>query len=472
MTSHRHRLTRHRLTRRRLTLRAAIALALVGSTIAVSVIVTGVVVFTASRIVFESRQQGLLDEFSTTADALFTSISTASPEETWKYYAEILPGETVIIDLDSGRSAGELRPDQVPDALDLDGPRSPGELTSLRTTLDGREVFFVSVVRDDLAQDPGARLAVVTAYSMEPQQIQVRELVVSGILLSAGVVVVVVLLERLLGGALTRPLRRLVDTAHAVGSGEGPPAWTPSFDDVDRVAEALHLSSDRLSATIAQLQRREAESRQLVSDVAHELRTPLTSMLAVDELLDEDEQTTPEERAVAAAVVRTGTRRLHTLTEHLLELSRLDAGVARVNRTTVVLAELLTDVVDATGVDVAEREVAPRLRIRTDPSRLHTVVANLLTNAARHGSPPVTLRVHEEGEAVHIDVSDGGGGVAPADAERVFDRFVTSDRSRSDGVSTGLGLAIARDNARLLGGDLVLLPGTSGATFRVTLPRV
>ncbi|WP_347123569.1 HAMP domain-containing sensor histidine kinase [Microbacterium sp. SY138] len=458
---------------RRPTLRTAIALVLVGSTIAVSVIVTGVVVFTAGRIVYESRQQGLLDEFSTTADALFTSISTGSPEDTWKYYAEILPGETVIIDLDSGRSAGELRPDQVPDALAIDDDtRRSGDLTSLMTTLEGRDVFFVSVVRDDLPQDPSARLAVVTAYSMEPQREQVRELVISGALLSGGVVVLVVLLERLLGGALTRPLRRLVDTAQAVGSGEGPPAWKPSFDDVDRVADALRLSSEQLGSTIAQLQRREAESRQLVSDVAHELRTPLTSMMAVDELLDEDEHTTAEERAVAAAVVRTGTRRLHTLIEHLLELSRLDAGVARVHRTTLVLPDLLADVIDATGVDVVELRASPGLQIRTDPSRLHTVVANLLTNASRHGRPPVTVRVHEDGDALHIDVGDQGPGIPAADAERVFDRFVTTDRSRSDGAGTGLGLAIARDSARLLGGDLTLLPRSPGATFRVTLPRV
>lgn len=458
--------------RRRLTLRAAIALALVGSTIAVSVVVTGVIVFTASNIVYESRQQGLLDEFSTTADALFTSISSGSPEETWKYYAEILPGETVIIDLDSGRSAGELRPEQVPSELDLDGSRDSGQLTSLRTTLEGKDVFFVSVVRDDLTQDPGARLAVVTAYSMQPQQAQVRELIISGVLLSGGIVILVVVMERPFGGALTRPLRRLVDTAHAVGSGEGPPAWTPSFDDVDRVADALRLSSERLGDTIAQLQRREAESRQLVSDVAHELRTPLTSMMAVDEILAEDEHATAEERAVAASVVRTGTRRLHTLTEHLLELSRLDAGVARVHRRMVVLHDLLTDVIDATGVDVAELTVSPRLQLHTDPERVHTVVANLLTNAARHGHPPVTVRVHEYGDAVHIDVGDSGSGIAPADAERVFDRFVTTNRSRSDGVSTGLGLAIARDNARLLGGNLALLPNTDGATFRVTLPRL
>ncbi|MBE7953248.1 HAMP domain-containing sensor histidine kinase [Microbacterium oxydans] len=458
--------------RRRLTLRTAIALALIGSTVAVSVLVTGVVVFTAGRIVYESRQQGLLDEFSTTADALFTSISTVSPEDTWSYYAEILPGETVIIDLGSGRSAGELRPDQVPDALRIDDSRRSGEVTSLMTTLDDREVFFVSVVRDDLPQDPSGRLAVVTAYSMQPQQEQVRELVVSGVLLSAGVVVLVVLLERLLGGALTRPLRRLVDTARAVGSGEGPPAWKPSFDDVDRVADALRLSSERLGDTIGRLRQREAESRQLVSDVAHELRTPLTSMMAVDEMLDDDEQTTAEERVVATAVVRMGTRRLHTLIEHLLELSRLDAGVARVHRTTVVLHDLLADVVDTTGVDVDELSVAPSLRLRTDAARLHTVVANLLTNASRHGRPPVVIRVREDGDVLHIDVGDHGPGIAGADSERVFDRFVTTDRSRSDGAGTGLGLAIARDNARLLGGDLALLSGSPGATFRVTVPRL
>ena len=457
--------------RRRLTLRAAIALTLVGSTIAVSVIVTGVVVFTASSIVFDSRQQGLRDEFSATADALFPSLSTGSTDEAWNYYAEILPGETVIIDLDDGRSAGELRPDQVPDELDLDGPRGDQQLTSLRSTLDGKDVFFVAVVRSDPAEDPAARIAMVTAYSLEPQQAQVRELIVSGILLSGGVIALVIVVERVLSGALTRPLRRLVDTAHAVGSGEGPPPWEPSFDDVDRVADALHRSSDRLGSTIAQLQRREVESRQLVSDVAHELRTPLTSMMAVDEILDDGEQTTAEERAVAAAVVRTGTRRLHALTEHLLELSRLDAGVARVRRTDVVLHDLLADVIDATGVEVAELDASPALRLRTDPARVHTVVANLLTNAARHGRPPVTIRVCEASGAVHIDVGDQGPGISSDDRERVFDRFVTTDRSRSDGVGTGLGLAIARDTARLLGGDLALLTETDGTVFRVTLPR-
>ncbi len=80
--------------------------------------------------------------------------------------------------------------------------------------------------------------------------------------------------------------------------------------------------------------------------------------------------------------------------------------------------------------------------------------------------------MHEDGDAVHIDVGDQGPGIAEADAERVFDRFVTTDRSRSDGVGTGLGLAIARDNARLLGGDLTLLVRSPGATFRVTMPRV
>lgn len=73
---------------------------------------------------------------------------------------------------------------------------------------------------------------------------------------------------------------------------------------------------------------------------------------------------------------------------------------------------------------------------------------------------------------LHIDVGDHGPGIADADSERVFDRFVTTDRSRSDGAGTGLGLAIARDNARLLGGDLALLSGSPGATFRVTVPRL
>lgn len=458
---------------RRITLRTAIAVALVGSSVIVAVIVTGVVVFTARNIIYESRQDSLLDEFTSTAAPLFGSISSNSPDDAWAYSADILPGQTAIIDLKSDRTVGELARSEVPPQLDLDDGRVSGPLTYLRATLRGKEVFFVSQVRDDLPDDPGARIALVTAYTMEPQRTQVLQLVGWGAAISGVSVAIIFVLERILGGALTRPLARLEDTARDVGAGRRPGtgSWAPSFADIDRVGDALRASSDALAKTIERLRQRESDSRRLVSNVAHELRTPLTSMMAVEEILDDGGNASAEDREIAVGIMRRGTVRLHNLTESLLELSRMDAGAAPIRLSTQPLAPLIVDIIESSGIAEVALECDGSIEITTDTERLHTVVANLLTNAARYGAPPIAVAVRADSDRVTLDVSDHGPGVNKLDAARIFDRFVTLDRSHSHGVSTGLGLAIALENARLLGGFLELAPTAVGAIFRLTLPR-
>jgi two-component system sensor histidine kinase MtrB len=106
-----------------------------------------------------------------------------------------------------------------------------------------------------------------------------------------------------------------------------------------------------------------------------------------------------------------------------------------------------------------------------DPRRLDTIVGNLVGNALEHGDPPVAVTVGANGDTVRVSVSDGGNGIAPQHLPRVFDRFYKADRARSAG-GIGLGLAIARENARLHGGDITVesSPG-QGTTFVLSLPR-
>ena len=146
----------------------------------------------------------------------------------------------------------------------------------------------------------------------------------------------------------------------------------------------------------------------------------------------------------------------------------MDAGRAAVVPSQVDLVDLVREVVDETGrpVDVALSAPA-ELPVELDPARTRVVVRNLVANALQHGAPPVTVRVGEAvGEAV-VSVTDAGPGVPPDLRERVFDRFTRGDEARH-GASTGLGLAIARENARLLGGTLDL--GADGTTFTLRLP--
>jgi two-component system sensor histidine kinase MtrB len=134
--------------------------------------------------------------------------------------------------------------------------------------------------------------------------------------------------------------------------------------------------------------------------------------------------------------------------------------------------------------------------VRTDKRRVERILVNLIENALRHGTTPVTIEIQrwdgpaapgthdartggaESGEAevssgaiIGVAVTDSGPGIPETHMAHIFDRFYKADPSRSSSPGSGLGLAIARENARLLGGDLVAGNGPGGgAQFLLTLP--
>ena len=437
------------------------------------VLTTVAIVIVARGTIYEAHQNTLLDEFRDSTSALVTDISPDSPDETWEYYSSILPGHTAIIELGENRIVGELDREDIPDSLQVFSDASPsGALRYLRADLHGEEVFYVAVSWSDLEQFPDDTLAVVTAYSLEPQREQVVHLATTASLVGAGVLFLSATAGLLAGGALTRPMLRLADMARRIGRGESPDAQPSMFSDINQVSTTLHTSARSLSKTVAELQQREHQARRLVSDAAHELRTPLTSMTAVAEILDDLDSASDEETRTAASVTTRGLRRLTALVEDLLELSRLDARVAPVRPTMFRLDELLQDVIalaDCRDEDITV--IRADLSVHADPDRVRTILSNLVVNALRHGKPPVTITAASETTGVRVTVSDHGGGIPPTQRERVFERFVTLDPSRHRSDSNGMGLAIARDNARALDGDLVLLPSETGTVFELTLPQ-
>jgi two-component system sensor histidine kinase MtrB len=103
---------------------------------------------------------------------------------------------------------------------------------------------------------------------------------------------------------------------------------------------------------------------------------------------------------------------------------------------------------------------------------LDVIVANLVSNALRHGEPPVSVRAQVRPDQLDIEVSDSGPGLAPDVLPHVFNRFYKADTARARSEGSGLGLAIARENARLHGGGLTAANRPDvGAVFTVHLPR-
>jgi two-component system OmpR family sensor kinase len=222
--------------------------------------------------------------------------------------------------------------------------------------------------------------------------------------------------------------------------------------------------------------------RQFIADASHELRTPLTTIRGFAELYRQGAVAPAEERGRMVRRIEDEAARMGLLVEDLLLLARLDEE-RPLTLAPVDLRVLAADTLHAARVAAPEREitmtVAPGtgpLVVEGDDARLRQVLGNLLSNAVNHTPPTavVTVELRSDGETAIVEVRDTGPGLAPAQAERVFQRFYRADpaRTRRDGsTSTGLGLAIVAALVAAHGGTVEVdsQPG-NGATFRVRLP--
>jgi heavy metal sensor kinase len=268
-------------------------------------------------------------------------------------------------------------------------------------------------------------------------------------------------------GAMSRTARRIT----AEDLAERIPA-RGARDELDHLAETLNAMLARLEAAFLQV-------RRFAADAAHELRTPLTVLRGELEVALRASRSPEEYRRVLQSVLD-NVERFIRLAEDLLELSRASAGglarSAPVDVEALVLETLDAGAGLAQGRGVTIRLGAVRPAVVTgDALALGRALLNLVTNAVQYtpAGGKVEISAARTDDSVEISVQDSGPGVAPADAERVFQPFVRLDAARVvEPEGTGLGLAIARSVVLVHGGTLTLesTPG-AGSRFTVRLPR-
>jgi len=232
---------------------------------------------------------------------------------------------------------------------------------------------------------------------------------------------------------------------------------------------------------IRQLEEFGALQRRFTSDVSHELRTPLTTVrMAADTLHDS--------RADLPAALRRSTEllvdeldRFESLLGDLLEISRLDAGVADLSVELLDARAVVRSAVDAvrpltvgSGSTIELTMPDDEVFAEFDQRRVARILRNLLGNALDHGEGrPIQVWLGADDQAVAVLVRDYGVGLRSGEAELVFNRFWRADPSRNRRTGgTGLGLSISLEDARLHGGWLEAWGEQgAGAAFRLTLPR-
>ena len=246
----------------------------------------------------------------------------------------------------------------------------------------------------------------------------------------------------------------------------------------------LEIKSRELTDTAAKLRRANYKLTQLshqkdsfLSQISHELRTPMTSIRSFSEILRDAQGLGPEEKTRYASIIHSETIRLTRLLDDLLDLSVLENGEVSLNRQRGSLRDVLDQAVTTaraanTRAITIDRDLAgEEVMLETDLDRLVQVFINLITNAQKYcvaDDPQLSIRAHQQGQRIIVDLIDNGAGIDAASQELIFEKF--SRLPGQGGEGAGLGLAICREIIKRLQGDISYLTEVSGTGFRVELP--
>jgi two-component system sensor histidine kinase ResE len=233
---------------------------------------------------------------------------------------------------------------------------------------------------------------------------------------------------------------------------------------------------------ISRVDSSQKSQKDFVADVSHELKTPLTSIQGFAQAILDDTADTPESRKQAAQIIYDESGRMHRMALDLLDLARLESGIADLEMSEVDVETLLQNIVEKFTPQAKRANVELKLNIPAglpmvvgDGDRLAQVFTNLVDNALKFTSEGggVTLSVKEVGSEMELSIADTGSGVPKEALPRLFDRFYQVDQSRAGGEKhgTGLGLAIAKEIVQAHGGRIgVRSQAGQGTVFVIHLP--
>jgi two-component system sensor histidine kinase MtrB len=300
---------------------------------------------------------------------------------------------------------------------------------------------------------------------------------------TTGAVLVILLtfIAALVSRQVVTPVRAARRAAESLASGNLTDRMkVRGKDDLARLATSMNYMASELEKQINTLEELSAVQQRFVSDVSHELRTPLTTVRMAAEVLYEARDDFDPVAARSAELLQNELDRFEALLSDLLEISRFDAGVAKLNVEEVDLRDVVYRIVEAnellaetnnTEINVHESGEA---KAEVDARRIERILRNLLVNAIEHSEGhPIDILIESDDAAVAIAIRDHGVGFEASQARQVFHRFWRGDAARARTVGgTGLGLAIAMEDANLHGGWLTAWGRPAmGAQFRLTLPR-
>jgi len=268
-------------------------------------------------------------------------------------------------------------------------------------------------------------------------------------------------------GRILTPLTGMARAASSIAAGNLATRLDASGDpDLEPLQQSFNQMADAVEERVAR-------ERRFTADVSHELRGPVAAMKSSVEVARRH-MDDPDAVRNAIGYLDERTDALQDLVVDLLEMSRMDAGVAELQVEPIEPAALIDAVVEMTGSDGVTIELAddvPEI-IVADKRRLGRSLMSLVENARKYAGGATRIEVTVAGERIRFAVEDAGPGVPPPERRHVFGRFARGDEARRGSVTgSGLGLALVEEHIRLHGGTVYVVDAVGGgARFVLELP--
>lgn len=355
------------------------------------------------------------------------------------------------------------RQDQVPqaDALAADEPTEErsDRMVSVAITAQNRTVGYV-----EMSGSPNFGRATLTATA---RAVLLGALVAS---LIAGVVALFI------GRSLTAPINNLALAANRMSAGDlSARASVTTNDETGQLAQQFNQMADGLQASFAELAAERDTLRRFIADASHELRTPITALSTFNELLRNSAANDTDARSEFLSESQAQIDRLVWITRNLLDLSRLDSGVANLELADHDSGEIIQSSLSAFRQLARERDITlsaalpnPPLILRCDRARMEIALSNLIDNALKFSPAKGSIEIGAtaaDGGRIRMWVQDSGPGIDAADLPRIFERFY---RGKNSAHGSGLGLALVKSIVQAHGGK-VSVESTPGKGSRFVI---
>jgi signal transduction histidine kinase len=363
--------------------------------------------------------------------------------------------------------------------------RNPDTTTGLARAANGESVLF--------HEERLGRTPLVIGMSLSeravvaPMRRPMRTILGLSLALLAGGVVA----SWLIGRSVGRPLGRITDAVGKLASGDyGARVPVTGDAEIRRLAQTFNHMAGEIGTSRSALERQTTEARaansaksEFLTVMSHELRTPLNAIGGYADLLEMGLRgPLTEEQKRDLHRIKASQEHLLGLISGVLDLSRIEAGRVRYDLVNVAVDPFLASIGALIAPQAAAKSVEleyvgchPDLAVTADREKLRQILLNLLSNAIRHTSAggTVSMSCESRGLRVAVLVEDTGPGIPHDKREEIFEPFVQLDRSLTQTrEGLGLGLAISRDLARGMSGDLTAEARIGGgARFVLVLPR-